>query len=202
MTLPINIGSVTAGSPSTGGDFLSSGTVSGTVIEHFQTVSIYYKLTTRTDPNGSWFPGGTVTSGLSLTFDGFATNEIYDFNTSAAGDANIRQEHVVNFSSFTADASTSAMGTEGIIYTTLAGVTRQWATSTDVSGSSSWHYPKVWFPISENTMWQTDNTPSNALVIGILGQLVKGGLHYSTDQQAVNVTTTEAQPLFSLALLA
>ena len=197
---PINPASVANGA---GDSYVASGLNRADVWEHSQTAGCYYKFTSRTDPNGSWLPGSTTTSGLELTMFGSVDQSIYPFaasgDASAASGLSARQLQQVSYS---ATVGSGGMGTEGMIYTVSAGVIRRLAIATDTEYHASWNTTSIWFPTGDNTGFQTDATFAQSMVRNIISFIERGGLAYSPDGTASSVQSTTAQRYFDSSLLA
>ena len=196
----INPTSVTQGA---GDPFVASGLNKANVLEHTQECGFYYKFTSRTDSDGAWLPGGTLTSGLELTMFGAVSETIYSMAASGAASAvsglAARQLQQVSYS---ATVGSGGMGTEGMVYTTSAGMYRRLAVATDGEYHSSWNVGSVWFPTGNNTGFQTDATFAQSMVRNILAFVQRGGLSYSPDGTVRGVTYTTAQKAFDPSLLA
>jgi hypothetical protein len=196
----INPTSVTQGS---GDPFVASGLNKADVWEHTQECGFYYKFTSRTDPDGSWLPGSITTSGLELTMFGAVSETLYPM--AASGEASAvsglaaRQLQQVSYS---ATVGSGGMGTEGMVYTTSAGMYRRLAVATDGEYHSSWNVGSVWFPTGNNTGFQTDATFAQSMVRNILAFVQRGGLSYSPDGTVRGVTYTTPQKAFDPSLLA
>ena len=192
--------SVTQGS---GEPFVASGLNSADVWEHTQECGFYYKFTSRTDPDGSWLPGGTLTSGLELTMFGAVDQSLYPFSTSGEASAvsglSARQLQQVSYS---ATVGSGGMGTQGMAYTTSAGMYRRLAIATDSEYHTSWNVRSVWFPTGDNIGFQTDATFAQSMVRNILAFIERGGLAYSPDGTGASVTGLRAQRAFDSSLIA
>ena len=196
----INPTSVIQGS---GDPFVASGLNKADVWEHTQECGFYYKFTSRTDPNGSWLPGSTTTSGLELTMFGSVTETLLPFAASGAASAvsgfAAKQLQQVSYS---ATVGSGGMGTEGMVYTTSAGMYRRLAVATDRDSHSSWNVASVWFPTGNNTGFQTDATFAQSMIRNILSYVRKGGLDYSHDGTAKGIMMLMPQMSFEFSLIA
>ena len=197
LTIPGTIG-YAATDPTTdvGGsrNLVTSGNCSGTAYTHQQDLTVYYEITTVSQPAGTWLPTATSVSGLKLSVFGNTTDSLDWFSTSAtdgsgcANAANMRQGHNFSISSTTGSVG---MGTQGAIYTTSAGIERRWTQVGDTESSDNRIYLDAWYPLGGLAAdWNNNDTLSAAVARAVIGKswlevcnIRKEGLHRPKQRQ-------------------